>query len=57
MKTILVRFTRDEFGTTVIEYGLLSFLISLGIIGALTIAGSALSVLYAAIGNMLTAAI
>jgi pilus assembly protein Flp/PilA len=57
MKTYLVRFARDEFGTTVIEYGLVAFLISIGIIGALTVTGFALGGLYIAIGNALTAAV
>jgi pilus assembly protein Flp/PilA len=39
MKNILVRFVMDESGATVIEYGLIAFLISIGIIGALTVIG------------------
>jgi Flp pilus assembly pilin Flp len=35
MKDILVRF--DEFGTTVVEYGLIAFLISVVIVGALAV--------------------
>jgi len=57
MKTILGRFARDEFGTAVIEYGLVTFLISIAIIGALTVIGSTLGGAYVAIGNALTAAI
>ena len=57
MKTILVRFARDEFGTAVIEYGLVTFLISIAIIGAVTVTGFALGGLYVAIHNALTAAI
>ena len=57
MKTILGRFARDEFGTAVIEYGLVTFLISIAIIGALTVAGFALGGLYGAIANALAAAI
>jgi Flp pilus assembly pilin Flp len=57
MKTILVRFARDELGTAVIEYGLLTFLISIAIIGAVTVTGFALGGLYVAIRNALTAAI
>ena len=55
MKTILVRFARDEFGTTVIEYGLVAFLIAIGIIGAVSVIGSTLSGAYVAIGNALAA--
>ena len=50
MKTILVRFVSDELGTTVIEYGLIAFLISVGIIGALTAIGVTLGEIYAEIG-------
>jgi pilus assembly protein Flp/PilA len=49
MKTILVRFSNDELGTAVIEYGLIAFLISIGIISALTVFGIALSGTYAEI--------
>jgi Flp pilus assembly pilin Flp len=57
MKTILGRFASDEFGTAVIEYGLVTFLISIAIIGALTVAGFALGGAYVAIANALAAAI
>jgi len=53
MKNILVRFVTDESGTTVIEYGLIALLISIGVIGALTIMGATLGGLYVAIGNAL----
>jgi len=53
MKNILVRFVTDESGTTVIEYGLIALLISIGVIGALTIMGATLGDLYVAIGNAL----
>jgi Flp pilus assembly pilin Flp len=49
MKTILVRFVSDELGTAVIEYGLITFLISVGIIGALTLIGITLGGIYAEI--------
>ena len=57
MKNILVRFVTDESGTTVIEYGLVASLISIGIIAALTIMGATLGGLYIAIGNALAGAI
>jgi pilus assembly protein Flp/PilA len=57
MKNILVRFVTDESGTTVIEYGLIALLISIGIIGALTVIGATLGGIYAAIGIALAGAI
>ena len=53
MKNILVRFVTDESGTTVIEYGLIAVLISIGIIGALTVMGATLGGLHVAIANAL----
>jgi Flp pilus assembly pilin Flp len=50
MRTLLVRFVSNELGTTVIEYGLVAFLISIGIIGALTVIGITLGGTYAEIG-------
>jgi Flp pilus assembly pilin Flp len=55
MKTILARFVRDKSGTAVIEYSLIAFLISIGIIGTLTLIGSTLGGIYAAIGTVLLA--
>ena len=57
MKNILVRFVSDESGTTVIEYGLIALLISIGIIGALTMIGATLGGIYVAIGNALSGAV
>jgi Flp pilus assembly pilin Flp len=54
MKKVLVRFVTDESGTTVIETGLIALLISIGIIGALTIIGITLGGIYAVIGIALT---
>jgi pilus assembly protein Flp/PilA len=53
MSNILIRFVTDESGTTVVEYGLIALLISIGIIGALAIIGSTLGGIYVAIGNAL----
>lgn len=39
MSTILARFGRDEAGATAIEYGLITSLVSLGIISAITSIG------------------
>jgi pilus assembly protein Flp/PilA len=56
MKNILVRFVTDESGTTVIEYGLIALLISIGIIGALAVIGTTLGGIYVAIGKALAGA-
>ena len=56
MKNILARFVADESGSTVIEYGLLALLISIGIIGAVTMIGATLGGIYVAIGNALIGA-
>jgi|307.fasta_scaffold1214395_1 pilus assembly protein Flp/PilA len=56
MKNILARFVADESGSTVIEYGLLALLISIGIIGAVTMIGTTLGGIYVAIGNALIGA-
>ena len=57
VKNVLVRFVTDESGTTVIEYGLIALLISIGIIGALTVMGATLGGLYVAIENALAGAV
>jgi Flp pilus assembly pilin Flp len=57
MKNILMRFVTDETGTTVIEYGLIAFLISIGIIGALWGVSTTLGGVYVAIANALARAI
>jgi pilus assembly protein Flp/PilA len=53
---ILIRFVTVETGTTGIEYGLIAFLISIGIIGALTVVGMSLGGIYFAIAAGLAAA-
>jgi len=57
MKNILMRFVTDETGTTVIEYGLIAFLISIGIIGALWGVSTTLGGVYVALANALARAI
>lgn len=57
MKIILARFIEDEFGTAVIEYGLIAFAISIGIIGALTVIGVTLAGIYPGISAALIAAL
>jgi pilus assembly protein Flp/PilA len=56
MKKVLVRFVSDESGTTVIEYGLIALLISIGVIGALAVIGTSLGGIYVGIGNALAGA-
>jgi pilus assembly protein Flp/PilA len=43
MGRFVVRFLRDEVGTTSIEYGLIALLVAVGIIGAVTLLGSQVS--------------
>jgi pilus assembly protein Flp/PilA len=43
MKSLLMRFAREESGATAIEYGLIAALIAVVIIGALTVTGTNLS--------------
>jgi pilus assembly protein Flp/PilA len=57
MKETLVRFATDESGTTVIEYGLIALLISIGIIGALAVIGTSLGGIYTAIENAMAGAL
>jgi Flp pilus assembly pilin Flp len=57
MENILARFVTDESGTTVIEYGLIALLISIGIIGVLFVIGATLGGVYTAIGNALAVAV
>jgi pilus assembly protein Flp/PilA len=56
MKNTLARFVAGESGSTVIEYGLLALLISIGIIAAVTMIGTTLGGIYVAIGNALIGA-
>jgi len=50
------RFIQDEEGVTAIEYGLISALIAVVIIGAVTIVGTQLNITFTKIGTALTAA-
>jgi len=47
------RFRRDQSGATAIEYGLIAGLISVVIIGAVTLIGTNLSTTFTSIGNAL----
>ena len=49
-------FWQDEEGVTAIEYGLIAALIAVVIIGALTIVGNELDIVFDKIGNALKAA-
>jgi pilus assembly protein Flp/PilA len=55
MKTILHYFLRDESGSTIIEYGLVGALISIVIVGAVSLMGTILSGIYTAVGTALGA--
>ena len=46
-------FAKDETGTTAIEYGLIASLISVLIIGAVTVVGTDLTARFTAIANAL----
>jgi pilus assembly protein Flp/PilA len=54
MKTLLLRFARDEAGVTAIEYGLISTLIAVAIITAVTSVGTNLTAKFSAVATALT---
>jgi pilus assembly protein Flp/PilA len=56
MTRILARLLRDETGATAIEYGLIAGLISVVIIGAVTLVGSDLNSVFASIASALQTA-
>jgi pilus assembly protein Flp/PilA len=49
------RFTKDESGATAIEYGLIAALVSVVIIGALTVVGTNLQTTFNSVSTALTA--
>jgi pilus assembly protein Flp/PilA len=53
MSKIVSRFVKDESGATAIEYGLIAALISVVIIGVLTVVGENLNAKFDAIGTAL----
>jgi pilus assembly protein Flp/PilA len=53
MKTVLSGFVRDESGATAIEYGLIAALISVFIIGAVTVVGNNLNTKFSSIASAL----
>jgi len=54
MKSLLVRFAKDQSGATAIEYGLIAALISVVAIATLTTVGSKLNAKFTLISNGLT---
>lgn len=53
MNKLVTRFAKDESGATAIEYGLIAALISVVIIGALSLIGTSLNTKFTAINNNL----
>jgi pilus assembly protein Flp/PilA len=57
MKNFLTRFVTDESGVTAIEYGLIAALISVTIIAAVTLIGTQLNAVFAAVAAALAGAV
>lgn len=57
MKSFFARFIRDEAGVTVIEYGLIGALISVVCIAGMTLVGTQLRGVYAAVTAAITPAL
>jgi pilus assembly protein Flp/PilA len=55
IKALLAKFKDDENGATAIEYGLIAALISVGIIGAVTLLGDNLETTFRSITTTLSA--
>jgi pilus assembly protein Flp/PilA len=53
MNNLVSRFVADESGATAIEYGLIAALISVAIIGAITLLGTKLSAVFTNITGQL----
>jgi pilus assembly protein Flp/PilA len=53
MKTLFLRFARDESGVTAIEYGLIAGLIAVVIITAVALIGTNLTTKFSTIANKL----
>jgi len=51
MKSLIIRFAKDQSGATAIEYGLIAALISVAAITTLTAVGSKLNSKFVAISN------
>jgi pilus assembly protein Flp/PilA len=56
MNSLLVQFTHDESGVTAIEYGLITALISVVIIGSASLIGTNLAAVFTNISAQLAAA-
>jgi pilus assembly protein Flp/PilA len=56
MNTIINRFINDESGATAIEYGLIAALISVAIIGAVTLVGGNLATIFGKVSTALAPA-
>ena len=56
MTTMISRFAKDESAATAIEYGLIAGLISVVIIGAITLVGTNLTTKFTAVSTALTPA-
>jgi pilus assembly protein Flp/PilA len=54
MKTLFLRFARDESGVTAIEYGLIAGLIAVVIIAMVTLIGTNLTAKFNAVATALT---
>ena len=54
MKTLILRFMKDERGVTAIEYGLIATLIAVAIIGTVTTVGTNLKATFSTIATDLT---
>jgi pilus assembly protein Flp/PilA len=53
MKTLLLRFAKDESGVTAIEYGLIASLIAVVIITSVTLIGTSLQTKFNAVATAL----
>jgi pilus assembly protein Flp/PilA len=53
MKSLLLRFAKDESGVTAIEYGLIATLIAVAIITAVTSVGTSLKTKFTAVATAL----
>ena len=57
MKNFLARFIRDQAGVTAIEYGLIGLLIPVACIVGMTLLGTQVQAMYAAISTAVAAAL
>ena len=53
MSKLLIRFAKDQSGATAIEYGLITSLIALAIVGAITTVGSSLTTTFGNVSSNL----